>query len=96
MATGGYSKHLNTLRDVSRCSSMSAKHASVIIYGGHPISHGYNSLSGGRSLHAEVAAIETFLRARGLNGFVRSRRILLASQNESFRKRTRQYSPTFK
>ena len=56
---------LQTLARISLKSSNTHKHAAALVSGGKIMTFGVNSVSGSRTLHAEIAAIKAYAGMRG-------------------------------
>ena len=69
-------KHLFKLPLIAAKSHVNHKHAAVIIINGKPVSYGFNSIRGGRTEHAECAALRSYLISRGFLGWFKEQRIL--------------------
>lgn len=54
-------KIVGKLAELAETSTMLHQHAAVLMMGGKPLAWGVNSMSGGKNVHAERAAIQSYL-----------------------------------
>lgn len=52
---------INKLMTVAENSSITHKHAAVVVSGGKTLAWGFNSIKGGKTIHAEHAALQSFM-----------------------------------
>ncbi len=66
------SKILNIIATLPRVAIRSLnvhQHGAVLIKNGRPVSYGFNSVQGDKFRHAEVDAIDRYLRSHNVNGY---------------------------
>jgi hypothetical protein len=72
-----YLKLLDDLSIISSKSLINNQHGSVLIKSGRPMSWGFNSITGGKSIHAEVSTCMKLLSNHGFLGWLKQRHCIL-------------------